>query len=233
MRKRAIFLLTILLLHFLTITVKAFSPFLLRCISTDERVVALTFDDGPHPRHTPAILELLAEYDAKATFFVIGKNMELYADVAMRIVEGGHELGNHTYAHPHLSSLSEKEIRSEILKNEAIIEETVGISPRLFRPPEGYCPSAVSRAAIDNGYSVILWSIDTRDWSGVSASAIASHVLKSITPGAIVLFHDYIAYDSPTLLALKEILPRLSEAGFRFVTVSELLSYGREAIEDQ
>ena len=192
-------------------------------IKTEERIVALTFDDGPHPRYTPAILDLLLAYGAKATFFVIGKNLEYYAEAAKRAVREGHEIGNHTYSHPTLSALSYDEIEGELLKNAAAIEEKLGVRPSVFRPPEGSCTRAVEAAAAYCGTPLILWSVDTRDWSGRSSSRIVSEVMEKTVPGAIILFHDYTVGDCHTLEALKEILPRLSAAGYRFVTVSELL----------
>ena len=201
-------------------------------ISTEEKVIALTFDDGPHPRYTDEILDLLARYGAKATFFVIGKNVELYGAASERAAREGHEIGNHTYSHPGLSEISPRELEREILKNEAIIEEAIGKAPDCFRPPEGYCDREVRRAAAATGCALILWSIDTRDWSGIGSDAIVEKVMREAAPGAIILFHDYIAKDSPTPAALKKILPRLSAAGYRFVTVSELLTVAEAASEE-
>ena len=227
MKKRiaAIFFSVVLLFSPFGMRSRALSSQPCRHVSTEEKVVALTFDDGPHPRYTSEILDLLAMYDAKATFFVIGKNVELYGDLVVRAAAEGHEIGNHTYAHPKLSELSHAALEREILKNEAMIEELVGTAPLLFRPPEGYCSPDVSHAALKNGISIILWNVDTRDWSGNSSESITSHVLANAVPGSIILFHDYIAHNSPTPAALKEILPRLDAAGFRFVTVSELLTF--------
>lgn len=201
-------------------------------VATDEAVVALTFDDGPHPRYTPKILDILAENDARATFFVIGKNLEHYGDIAERAVREGHEIGNHTYSHPTLFQLDDGEILYEILKNEAIIEEKTGYMPTLFRPPEGYCTTAIERVAKNAGSDVVLWSVDTRDWSGIASARIVSHVMENVRPGSIILFHDYIAENSPTPAALKEILPRLRAAGYRFVTVSELITHTLGADSD-
>ncbi len=198
-------------------------------VETEERIVALTFDDGPHPRYTHAILDLLREYDAKATFFVIGKNLEYYADAARRAVREGHEIGNHTYSHPTLKSLSFAQIKAELIRNKAAIEEALGISVNLFRPPEGSRTRAVEEAAAFCGCPLILWSVDTRDWSGVSAGRIVSEVMEKTVPGSIILFHDYTVGKCHTLEALKEILPRLCAAGYRFVTISELLSNGKAA----
>lgn len=202
-------------------------------VDTEERIVALTFDDGPHPRYTPMILDILAEYDAKATFFVIGKNLEEYGEVTKRAVREGHEVGNHTYSHPALSGVSRGELMREILATESLIEETIGTSPSVFRPPEGYCHDGIKEVAGQNGFSVILWDIDTRDWAGGNYRDIAEHVMKRTVPGSIILFHDYIAKNSPTPAVLKEILPRLTAAGYRFVTVSELLSCATDTVKSE
>ena len=202
-----------------------------RRVITEDKVVALTFDDGPHPRYTPMILDILAEYEAKATFFVIGKNMELYGDAARRAASEGHEIGNHTYAHPALSGISDAEFEREVLKNEALIEEYTGMPPSLFRPPEGYCTPTVERIVTKNGAAVILWNVDTMDWAGRSSENIVKNVMQNTVPGSIILFHDYVGKESSTIDALKEILPRLSAAGYRFVTVSELIEHATPVSE--
>ena len=121
----------------------------------------------------------------------------------------------------------------EILATESLIEETVGTPPAVFRPPEGYCPDGVREVAQGNGFSVILWDIDTRDWAGGDSHTIAEHVMDRVVPGSIILFHDYIAKNSPTPAILKEILPQLSAAGYRFVTVSELLSHATDTVKSE
>ncbi len=200
-------------------------------IATNEKVVALTFDDGPHPRYTPMILDILAEYDAKATFFVIGRNVELYGEHVRRAVREGHEIGNHTYGHVSPSLLSRSQLEDEILRNEGLIEEVVGEPPELFRPPEGYLSAAVRQVAKRDALPIILWNVDTRDWAGVAPDEIARNVMRNTEGGSIILFHDYIAKDSPTPRALKKILPQLRAAGYRFLTVSELLSYATPAAD--
>lgn len=203
-----------------------------RRVVTEDKVVALTFDDGPHPRYTPLILDILAEYDAKATFFVIGKNMELYGEAARRAAREGHEIGNHTYAHPALSGISDADFEREILKNEALIEEYTGKLPSVFRPPEGYCTTAVERIVTRNGGTVILWNVDTKDWAGCPSEDIVKNVMKNTVPGSIILFHDYVGAKNTTIDALKEILPRLSAAGYRFVTVTELIEHATPVSEE-
>ena len=203
-----------------------------RRVITEEKLVALTFDDGPHPRYTPMILELLAQYGAKATFFVIGKNMELYGDVTRRAAREGHEIGNHTYAHPAISKITDLEFECEILRNEALIEEYTGSPPTIFRPPEGYFSPTVERIVRKNGSTVILWNVDTEDWAGCPSDEIVRNVMANTVPGSIILFHDYVGSKSTTIDALKEILPRLSAAGYRFVTVTELIEHATPVSEE-
>ena len=194
-------------------------------VSTEERVVAITFDDGPHPRLTDAVLDVLAEYGAKATFFVVGENLKYYGRATARAAAEGHEIGNHTYTHPSLAKVDVTALRREILETEALIEEITGRAASIFRPPEGYCGGGVCGLAAESGFSVVLWNVDTRDWAGESTADIVKNVMKNVTPGSIVLFHDYGGKEYHTVAALKEILPRLCAAGYRFVTVSELLTY--------
>ena len=204
-------------------------PEIYRHVSTTEKVIALTFDDGPHPKTTDKILDLLAEYGAKATFFVIGQNVALYGKATARAAREGHEIGNHTYTHPSASSVDDALMAEEILRTEEIVRKTAGTECHIFRPPGGDCADQVCRAATSQGLSIVLWNIDTRDWTGVSSQEITQSVMSSASPGAVILFHDYAGRDSGTVEALKEILPRLSAAGFRFVTVSELLDYSASA----
>lgn len=197
-------------------------------VSTEEKVIALTFDDGPHPLYTEKILDLLKKYDAKATFFVIGENLKLYKETVKKAVDEGHEIGNHTYTHPHLSGLNEEELLQEIKKNEYLIEALTKKPTSLFRPPEGYCGKSVRTLIKERGYRAILWDVDTRDWAGTSAAEIIKMVQETVHPGSILLFHDYTGKQSATLAALTVLLPWLKEEGYLFVTVSELLNYSSE-----
>lgn len=184
--------------------------------------IALSFDDGPHPRFTPMILEMLAEYGIKATFFMIGSNVARYPEVARAVAAAGHEIGNHTYTHPHMHALSVKELLEEIEKTENIFEQNGIPRPRLFRPPEGFRSKEQVRALRDAGYTTIIWSLDTNDWRGRAAHEIVSVVLGGVRGGDILLFHDYTSRKN-TITALEELIPRLIKDGYEFVTVSELL----------
>lgn len=188
----------------------------------DEARIALTFDDGPHPLYTAQILDILAEYDVRATFFVIGENADLYPELLQRTVTEGHEIGNHTQTHP-LKNLSSEQMEKELSDCETTIAEWIDCRPRLFRPPGGIISGTVTALAENHRYRVILWSIDTRDWAHTPVEQIAKTVLDDAGAGDIILMHDGIKSNSPTPQALRIVIPALLARGYRFVTVSELL----------
>ncbi len=185
--------------------------------------IALTFDDGPHPRYTPQILEILEQYNIKATFFTIGINAVNYPETMAEIIEHGHEIGNHTYTHPHVSCLNSETLRLEVEKCESAIYGLTDYKTKLFRPPEGMIDADVRQVLRALDYKVILWDIDTLDWAHNSPDNIAKTVINDISSGDIILMHDYIGYNSPTPSALKLFIPVLLEKGYRFVVVSELI----------
>ena len=189
----------------------------------DNMEIALTFDDGPHPYYTNEILGILDEYGIKATFFFVGQNVEYYPEVAEKVLEGGHEIGNHTYTHHRVRSIEHETLIDEIGKCEDAIFTLGEYHPCLFRPPEGAFDSDVEKTALELDYSVILWSIDTRDWDHTPPDNILKNVLGNIKSGDIILMHDYIGHASPTPDALRMVIPALIERGYKFVTVSELI----------
>lgn len=194
------------------------------CYKNESKKIALTFDDGPHPRYTPEILKILDEYGIKATFFVVGQNVSYYPDLVKAEVDAGHEVGNHTFSHANLRKKRYEEVCGEINQTERLIYENTDFRSRLLRPPEGVYSQAVCDAAADFDYTIVLWSIDTKDWAHNPAKKIAEQILSDVRSGDIILFHDYIARNSPTEEALRLIIPELLERGYKFVTVSELLS---------
>ncbi|SDN37365.1 polysaccharide deacetylase family sporulation protein PdaB [Paenibacillus sp. yr247] len=196
-------------------------------ITTDQKVIALTFDDGPHPEYTAQILDLLKQYEAKATFFVVGNKVKLYPDVLLRTLNEGHEIANHTYSHAYLSK--KNNIKKEINKTEELIYATTGSRCQLFRPPGGFYNDRLVSIVRAEGYKVIMWSwqLDTKDWSTPGVNKIVNRVLNNSKNGNIVLFHDYIEGPTQTIAALKIILPELKRRGYRLVTVSELLNYNK------
>ena len=185
--------------------------------------IALTFDDGPHPYKTDAVLDILARYGIRATFFVVGENVSYYPEPLKRAVALGHEIGNHTYHHTLLSEACEQITAEEIEKTEEIIFRTAGYRTTLFRPPEGAYSECSLNVVKSKDYRVILWTVDSRDWENTSAEAMVSNALNNVKGGSILLFHDYMGKRSNTLEAIEILIPKLLSRGYEFVTVSELL----------
>ena len=210
------------LLIFLSITVSAQGIVYSSNVNAGKQI-ALTFDDGPHPRITPQILEILDEYGIKATFFVIGVNSKNYPNQLKQIVDGGHEIGNHTYSHKILKSMSKEEIEKEILDTETQVEKITNITPNLLRPPCGIYDKTLIEIAQEKDLKVVLWTVDSHDWSHRTVANIVQNVTKNASNGDILLFHDYVSGEYNTPNALRKIIPLLIKQGYEFVTVSELL----------
>lgn len=185
--------------------------------------IALTFDDGPHPRYTSKILDILDEFGVRATFFFVGENVTYYPDAAREVARRGHEIGNHTFSHPRAVNMGEDELRRELRACEQAIQNATDTSPKLFRPPEGSWNMRVLEIAREQDYSIILWDVDTLDWAHTPADKITSYVLENTKGGNIILMHDYQAGGCDTMQALRMFIPELLFRGFCFVTVSELI----------
>src|SRR5699024_4696107 len=188
----------------------------------DKKLIALTFDDGPHNEVTERVLNTLDDFDAKATFFMLGQNAEAYPEVAQKVVEQGHEIANHSITHPDLVTLSMDQLRSQLIDSQEQIEAATGKKPIYFRPPYGSYNDNVLQIAKESNQKVIMWSVDTRDWESRNAASINQVVQQYTRPGAILLMHDI---HHSTADALPEMLQYLSDQGYEFVTVSELLPY--------
>ncbi len=186
--------------------------------------VALTFDDGPHPRYTEAILDILEEYGITATFFVIGVNVENYPRAMERLISSGCEIGNHTYSHKNITKENEQDIIREIQQCEEAIMKMTNQKPCLLRPPEGAYEKNLCNMALKLNYNIILWSIDTMDWAHNPSQKIADEVLSSLSDGDIILMHDYVSGKNTTCEALRLMIPEILKRGYEFVTVSELIS---------
>ena len=189
----------------------------------DRMEIALSFDDGPHPRLTPRILDILEEYDIRATFFMVGENVGYYPAAARAVAEAGHEIANHTFSHRRFGHMGAEDLRREITSCEEALASITDTPVRLVRPPEGEMNEAVRLVAGELDYRIILWDVDTRDWAHTPPETIAKHILDTVRPGDIILMHDFIGYDSPTPEALRRVIPALLERGYRFVTVGELV----------
>lgn len=192
---------------------------------TDEMLVALTFDDGPHPANTPELLDLLKKHNVHATFFVVGKWVDAYPELAHRIVDEGHEIANHTYSHNYDEQISKDTLMDEIEKTNVLLESELGFRPTFFRPVGGYYTDEIIEAAIDLNQDVLLWSWhqDPRDWAGPRMESIAAHILNGITPGDVILLHDGGGDREETLKAVDRIIPILKHRGYSFATASQLL----------
>lgn len=189
------------------------------------RRIALTFDDGPSVANTGRVLDLLAEHDARATFFVVGSRTDGLEELLRRAATAGHELGNHTYSHVHTVHSRRDELRGDIARASSVIEAaTAGAARvRLVRPPFGKDRRRVVTLGRELGLLTVLWSIDSGDAMGRARDEVVATVVAGAAPGAIVLMHDGGLERPTTLGALEELLPRLRGAGYELVTVSELL----------
>jgi len=194
-------------------------------VKTSKKVMALTFDDGPHPQYTGQILDILKKYNAKATFFIVGENVEKNKKLLIRELEEGHELGNHTYSHPNSFTTSLSKLKEEVLRTDRAIYNATGTHPKHFRSPGGAFDSEIVAMSKQFNYDFVLWTWweDTKDWSRPGVNKIVNRVLSCPQNGDIVLFHDYVIGKSQTPQALEIVIPKLKEMGFEFVTVSKLL----------
>lgn len=190
--------------------------------SASSKKIALTFDDGPFPYYTAMILDILKKYDVKATFFVVGQMVKIYPHLAKRIVEDGHEIANHSYTHPMLNGLSKKRAHAEIVNTHAIIKKITGQVPHFFRPPYGSYQKTAYSIAEQNGYTIVLWSSDCRDWSKPGVQHIVNKVMWKIKPGDIVLLHDGGGNRIQTVKATEIIIRQLIKDNYEMVTLSEM-----------
>ena len=186
-----------------------------------EKHFALTFDDGPHPTVTPQVLALLAQYQAVATFFVIGKHIQGNETILQQIDAAGHSIGNHSYSHAYLIDFKGvRGLKDELEQTAERVFAVIGKSTALFRPPYGVLTPHLAKVIKILDYQVIGWSIRSYDSTGASAKAIAARVQAKLQPGAIILFHDR---SDKTLQALKQTLDFAKNNGYKTVSVEQLL----------
>ena len=184
-------------------------------LPAEEKYVALTFDDGPRRGTTDRLLDGLKEREARATFFLIGQQIEDNADLVSRMAEEGHQIGNHTWSHQRLDSVLPDAAAQEVTRTETALEALLGGGDYWLRPPYGQ----VAEGA-DFGVPMVKWCVDPRDWESRDAEKVARAVLECVEPGSIVLLHDI--YPTSVDAALR-VVDRLQEEGYWFVTVEELL----------
>ena len=184
--------------------------------------IAITFDDGPSAASTPRLLDLLRSRNIKATFYVLGENVQAHPEIVRRIVAEGHEIGSHTWDHKQLTKMGDDAVRSEINRTRDAIRRAAGVEPQTLRPPYG-AMSSRQREFVhqEYGYPIVLWSVDPLDWKRPGSSVVSSRIVAGTRRGSIILAHDIHA---PTIEAMPATLDALLRKGFRFVTVSQLLA---------
>jgi len=191
-------------------------------IKTDQKVLAMTFDDGPHPSHTPQLLKMLRDRNIKATFYLVGKNAKAYPNIVRQMVAEGHEIGNHTWTHGSLTSMSDEQIRKELKMSTDAVFEAAGYRPQTIRPPYGAINQRIKEMMYTEfGYPTIMWSVDPQDWRKPGVSVVTSRIVNAAHPGAILLAHDIHA---STIQAMPATFDQLLAKGYRFVTVSQLMN---------
>lgn len=189
-------------------------------VDVPKQQMSISFDAMWGVDHTDELLRILKENNVKTTFFLGGYWVERYPEYVRKIAEAGHEIGNHTYSHPHLNSLSPAAIRQELERNHGNIKAITGTESFLFRPPFGEYSNKVIEAAKELGYYTIQWSIDSLDWKDVSAGFIVDRILSQAGPGEIVLMHNNGKH---TAEAVARFLPELKRRGLEVVPISELI----------
>lgn len=190
-------------------------------VERTEKVAALSFDAAWGADYTDDLLEILARHDIRATFFLVGFWVEKYPEMAKRISDAGHEIGNHSSTHPHMPTLSVEQIAFEITRTHDLIKETTGQEARLFRPPFGEYSNRVIETLGSLNYLTIQWSVDSLDWQqNMTKDDIIKRVTSRMHPGAIVLFHNNATY---TPHALEPIIEKLKGEGYSFVPIGDLL----------
>ncbi|GAA1586384.1 hypothetical protein GCM10009789_44930 [Kribbella sancticallisti] len=180
------------------------------------KYVVLTFDDGPDPKYTPQILDILETYDAKATFFALGREVAANPELTLDAHERGHSVQNHTWSHPDLRKLSAASFKSQVEKTDRSIREQTDSTPNCLRPPYGAVNSLVTQRAAALGKKLMTWTVDSRDWTRPGQAAIVRRVLAEVRSGSVILFHDGGGDRRQTLAALPTILKTLKDRGYGF-----------------
>ncbi len=200
-------------------------------VKTDKKMVALTFDDGPSEVWTPLILDELKKAGIKATFFMIGRHVKKYPEIARRVVKEGHLIANHGFAHCVMLYYQPPEIEEEIKYTEHIIKEVTGVTTKYFRPPKAWLRREIKEHIKSLGYEVILWSLNSKDWVNFNHKKIVRYLSRKVRNGDILLFHDSGNVFSTeggtrnqTVKSITLLVKTLKEQGYEFVTVEELIN---------
>jgi peptidoglycan/xylan/chitin deacetylase (PgdA/CDA1 family) len=200
-------------------------------VQTQEPAVALTFDDGPHPEYTPRLLDILARYNAHATFFMVGEAAQRHSEIVRQAAQAEHAIGNHSWDHPSFPLISRRERFAQLWQCEKAL---AGYGQHLFRPPYGHQSAASRLDAFLLGYQVVTWSVHVEDWADHNTGWMLERLMHQAQPGSIILLHNSLCHTvegqyenrEPTLQAVQMFLQQ-RQGQFRFVTVPELLRCGR------
>ena len=191
--------------------------------NVQSKVLAMTFDDGPHIEFTPKLLDLLKERGIKATFFLVGKNAQAYPQIVKRIVDEGHEVANHSWSHSAFNKMGEAGVTAELQKTQDAIVKACGVAPIIYRPPYGAITLSQKKWIHEKfGMPTILWEVDPLDWKAPrSSEKVYNEILKQTYSGSIILAHDI---HGTTVEAMPSTLDALKAQGFQFVTVTQLIN---------
>ncbi|MEW6280578.1 MAG: polysaccharide deacetylase family protein, partial [Candidatus Eremiobacterota bacterium] len=190
----------------------------------ERSAVALTFDDGPEPPYTERVLDILGEFGVKATFFLVGRQVERHPELARRILAEGHLMGNHTQNHLNLLKMTPAQGAREIEQGAATIERVTGVWPQWFRPPMGFRYPWNTRCARRLGQASVMWSLNPRDFEFPEPDVLVQRIVSAVGPGEIVLLHDGMRDQSNTVAALPALLRELKQRGLEPVRVDRLVS---------
>ena len=184
------------------------------------KYVVLTFDDGPDAEYTSKVLDILAQYGAKATFFEVGQNVRKHPELTKRIHESGHSVQNHTWTHADLRKLGAAAFRQQVMSTDLAIRAQIGSTPACLRPPYGGVNPTVRQRAKALGKDLVVWTVDSRDWTKPGTTAIVQRVLKNVHSGSVILMHDGGGNRAQTVAALPTILKTLKAQGYGFRTLT-------------
>ncbi|HEY9784117.1 MAG TPA: polysaccharide deacetylase family protein [Candidatus Obscuribacterales bacterium] len=176
----------------------------------------LTFDDGPNPKTTPYLLEMFEEENIKATFFLVGREVERHSQLVREISDAGHVIGNHSQTHLFIPALSVRKLESEIQRPNHMIEEITGRAPTLFRPPFGIIDKRGADCLKERGMTPVYWGPVPEDWQKIGACRVVHRVMRQLTPGALIVLHELDWNSAQTIKATREIVKRMKHAGYRF-----------------
>lgn len=204
-------------------------------VPTKRKIVALTFDDGPSPAWTPLVLKELKKAGVKATFFMTGRHVDKYPDIARDVAAAGHEIENHGYAHNVVIYYREEELEEEIKYTEYLIKNVTGRTTKYFRPPKAWLGPKSKQKINQMGYKAVLWSLNSKDWVTFSARHISWFLSQRVRNGDILLFHDSgnVFTDeggnrSQTVATMPLLIAKLKKKGYDFVTVDELIKEAKD-----